>query len=39
MEFLKKVLKFVYSISDNACPIKPQSIIKGIESDKVNIFL
>lgn len=39
MIFLKKVFKFIYSVLNKSIPIKPQSIIKGIESDKANEFL
>lgn len=39
MTFLKKLFKFMYSELNKAVPVQPKSIIKGIESDKVNKFL
>ena len=39
MNFLKTVFKEVYSLIDKPMHVKPQSIIKGIESNKVNEFL
>ena len=39
MTFLKKLFNFIYSVLNKSIPLKPQSIIKGIESDKANVFL
>lgn len=39
MQFLKKLFQFIYSVLNKPIPLKPQSIIKGIESDKTNVFL
>lgn len=39
MAFLKQVLKFVYKGLNKACPLKPQSVIKGVDCDKTNEFL
>ena len=39
MVFLKKLSKFIYSILEKNVPVKPASIIKGIDCDKTNLFL
>lgn len=39
MAFLKKVFKFVYGVLNKGVPVKPASIIKGVECDKTNEFL
>lgn len=39
MAFLKKVFKFVYGVLNKGVPLKPASIIKGVECDKTNEFL
>ncbi len=37
--FLVKLFKFIYSVLDKKVPLKPHSIIKGVECDKTNEFL
>lgn len=39
MAFLKQLLKVVYKDLSKACPLKPQSVIKGVDCDKTNEFL
>lgn len=39
MAFLKQIIKIVYSPNSKICPLKPQSVIKGVECDKTNEFL
>ena len=39
LAFLKKVFKFVYGVLNKSVPLKPASIIKGVECDKTNEFL
>ena len=39
MIFLKKLSKFLYSVLEKNVPVKPASIIKGIDCDKTNLFL
>ena len=39
MAFLKKLFKFVYTVLNKGVPLKPASIIKGVECDKTNEFL
>ncbi len=39
LEFVKKICKVVYQKDPSKQAVKPQSIIKGTESDQVNVFL
>ncbi len=39
MNFLKLLLKVVYKDLNKSCPLKPQSVIKGVDCDKTNEFL
>ena len=39
IKFLKILFKFLYKVLKKGVPVQPKSIVKGIESDKVNIFL
>lgn len=39
MDFIKKVGKIVYENNSAKMPVKAQSILKGVESDLVNVFL
>ena len=39
MTFLKQVLKVVYKGLNKPCPLKPESVIKGVDCDKTNEFL
>lgn len=39
LNFLKKIMRLVMRVGEKELIVKPQSIIKGIDCDKTNIFL